>query len=265
MEPSLFYGTLPFIMDDMTEVEGGKGQLDTLGFSVLCDPADWRGQLAELGIQRDNPLPASYGYATMWCSSIAPAERSGKAIRIAVSCAGLMIWDDKMKVVLGGKERRISVGPNEPTPALLRDSEGELIYTDVRGRVVDEEGNWVLRPSFPAVEIGGSEASGPALSIGYGALDVSTTYFARVRPNTGQVGTVAVPPGVDIDEPNIDEIVGTYMYIRKNVPYGWILSSREVECLFESGRIDGGEGVSGSTGLFACKDQYSYVLRGEPA
>ena len=265
MEPSIYIGDLPLILDDLSEVEGPKGQLDTANFSVLCDPATWRVQLEALGIVRNDPLPLAFGYASMWCNAITPGERSSKTIHIGVSCVGLTLWDSKMKVSLRGNEKRISVGPNEPTPALLRDGEGELIITDPRGRFVHPDGSWILRPSFPSTSIGGDSAGGPALSIGYGSLSVSATYFAKIRPSTGEVGTVKQPPAIDLDEPFVSEIGGSYMYLRKAVPHGWILTSREVESLFEDGRMTGSEGASGVSGLFAAKDEYTFVLAAEPA
>lgn len=266
MTPTLYLGELPLILDDLAEVEGAKGQLDSAKFTVRASKTNWRTELAEIGIVRAQELPASYGYHTMWVNDLTPGERSDLTIQIGVSCLGLHLPDDKMLITMGGTERRISTGPQEEKPGALRDAEGEYILQDLGGWFWTDAG-FVPRELFPTVILGeeGSFGPSPALSTAVPLLTVNTTWFSTSRPDTGSVGTVVTPPATVLDDPTVSSIGGSFLTMRLNAPHGWILTDRKVQCLFATGRFEGSDGSGAETGLFATTDSYTFYLPSEPA
>lgn len=147
---SHFHGTLPMVLEGEDSADSPRGTLDTVSFEVLCTPSSWRSELADLGIVRDDVLPGSFGWHSMWVRDHTIRSKTDSTIRIGVSCVGLLEDEEKRKSTVKASLRRKSISPADPTPSDLRDSTGELVFNYSNGGIWDPDTRTVSdRHAFP--------------------------------------------------------------------------------------------------------------------
>lgn len=265
MEPVIFYGALPIVSGEVREVIGGPGELDSVRFNITATRSNWSDELLQNGFAAQQMVLPTYGYHSMWVNSMERTYTSEQTVEIAVNCLGLISGGEKRKTKFIGRLRRHSIGPDESRPGPLRNSDGDYVMQSVGSGWYVYDGEVVPRERYPKIIIDdGAVGPDAALSVGMKSLSVSTTYFATVRPSTAAVGRAGTPPVERLDDASIT-IQAEFAFLRKNLPSGWVLDSREVEELFSSGYISGSEGVGGSGGLFYVSDVYTYYPPMEPA
>lgn len=228
MQPALFHGSLPFIMDSVAVSRGGKGMLDAFRTRLLCS-GDWESDALSLGFQIDQKL---VGYPSLWTRSMEPTHEAENVVSVDVSGEGLGTAGDRRQRKLKCGEQQTSVGPYEKTVIVWskqergEDPETEEALDRVPSRVpkLDSDGDVVLKNI--------STPSGTMKSwvVSEAEVSVVDTYFTTTKPAMNGVGLNSTPPNA----PAVPSFQwSTYNEpLRGRHPYGWVLADRDVDEIF---------------------------------
>lgn len=251
MEPALFHGTLPFIMDPPAISRGGRGMLDSFRARLLCS-GDWENDARTLGFEIDRKLASSYG---LWVRSLEPDHQAEDVVVVDVSGEGLGAEGDRRQRKMKCGERQTSVGPNEKVLIVWsKEERGEDPKTGEkkdkvprRQGMLDDDGEPVLKDIVTA------SGTMKRWVVSEAEVNVIDTYFTTTKPAMDIVGTPFTPPNAPATPPFL---WGGYEEpLRGQHPNGWILADRDVEEIFY---------YSDGTGLWRVADTTTYRQQSFP-
>ena len=268
MDPSLFLGILPFVLEGEEFSDSPKGTLDAVTFSVVASRENWRSELEDLGIARLARLPISFGYYAMWVSDFKVSQLSPNTATIAVSCLGLLQeGEDKRKTTIAATSNRASIGPDSKPSGPLTDMTGAIIEQNLDGsQIVGSDGVLVWRQDFPSRIFGETTTSAPAWSIPIPRITLTSLYFTTLKPAENVAGTEVasedMPAEIDAPGNPFTDEEWTYLNFRLNAKAGWLYDSRNIDPLF-TGPATAAPGDPAS-GLWAVTDVISHYQGAEP-
>lgn len=251
MEPSIFHGALPQVIEPMRISRGRKGVLDAGATEVLVDgTADVETQLTALGLQ---PGAKVAGYHSLWVDEVEETVESDLVIRVAIQCAGLARSGEKRRRSMRVYGRQIAVGPFEKVIIVTGDEEARdpvnpsaTVVAERRSPKLDEDGEIEYKTITTPTGIA------ERWNINEPIIQVEDTYFVTSEPNMSQVGTAMTPSNAPTPP---SWLWASYTEpTRAAHPNGWVLDARDPEEVFRNG----------SDGLWLVRDVFSYYQPAVP-
>lgn len=274
MDPSIYHGPLPLLLEGAELADTPVGTLDSYTFDILVESTDWRASLASAGIIKSTQLPASFAFHSMWAQDSKLKDIGPLTALVSVNAIGLLLPSEKRKTTIAASTNRISIGPGENKAGPLRDMDGNPVKFDMSGYVVPEGGGTpVPRERYPSRIFGETSTEAPAWSIASAKISLTSTWFTTIRPDHLAVGAVIAPP-LAIDAPTFPFGPADWsdLQFRLNDPSGWVLDARAIDELF-TGQADAltsphylppPSSEAYPTGLWAVVDTISYYLVKDP-
>lgn len=228
METAIYHGTLPKIIEGPTVRRGGKGELDTVTWKVLCAADAVKDGLATAGLAFAGAI-TGYGAAMAVDGGIEEEPESELTTMVSITATGLMTAGDRRQRVISFGQREVAVGPLEKVVlSWVTDEKGEDAETSdpvekVKRRVpkLDVDGNVEYETIVT------SSGSQERWNIKEPVAQVRDTYFATTLPSTSAVGSASTPPNAP--SPPAYQWSGYEGDLRGNHPNGWVLDDRQVE------------------------------------
>lgn len=248
LQPSVFYGALPMLMDKPRYQHNGLGALDTGTVRALVNDGvsgGWKASLSSLGITEGSK------YAGLWVKSITRITL-GREVECDVQLEGVFSGDKRQRVI-SAFGSTVSIGPIEQV----------ILVNDEVGEDPEEGGTGMAKRRVPKVD-GSGKVVNLNISTGTGQAErwnifepgvtVVDTYYQTSSPDTSANGAKLSPPSA----PTAPAYQwGAYNRdMRKNHPSGWVLTAREAEQLYGA--------VSGGLGLWKVVDTYDYFFAARP-
>lgn len=249
MEPSIFHGMLPFLIEGPIVSRGKKGVMDSFQATLLCSE-NWVAEAQALGYQVERKIP---GFASLWVEQMEDEAEGPGVVRVSVRGSGIAGSGDKRvrRISAGGREW--SIGPHEKVVlAWTNDEQGEddgSPVEQVKRRVpkLDDDGDVVYK------SIATPSGIGDRWTIKEAIVTVSDTYYTIFKPEVNMVGGIFTPPNPPTPPPYL--WAGYNEAMRFRHPNGWVLDERSVEDEFV---------VNDSLGLWRVTDTCGYYYPAAP-
>lgn len=207
---TLYHGTLPLILSGPDPSDGPYGVLDSLDWEILCTHADWRFELADLGLVQRDRIP---GYDNMWVQTMIPKREDSLNTLVRINAIGTLTGDEKRQRQIGSAGQQIALGPQE----------GQT-WIDPAGTESDK---WNIKDRM---------------------ITVTDTYFASSEPSTELVGTALAPPVAPNTPAFLWGHLSTSW--RANYPTGWVLDDRKIIQHFRNSAEEGLWEVADTFGFY---------------
>ena len=155
MEPFIYHGALPLLLQPITLRPGGLGETDTFKAVAICS-GEWEKDLKELGFEFNKKIP---DFHSLWVLDLDPEYHTQEIVEVTITGRGLKAAGERRKRRMTGGTQSFSIAG---------ETEGAMITT----------------PSGTAER----------WDILEGDLVISDTYFVTTEPDMSVLGAVLVPP-----------------------------------------------------------------------
>ena len=134
-DATIFHGELPLILKGPVRARGGRGELDSCTYEILCGIQQIEAHMQELGFIMDEKIP---GFHAMFAMQWDEEDESDLVTTVKLRCIGLLANVDKRKREVSTQSKEISLGPQEGNRYRIYGrsarawsiKDADLVYTD---------------------------------------------------------------------------------------------------------------------------------------